>query len=77
MTLSGCATGKIVAEAPVHCVTKDETFRYSMVIDEKLAIFDPTNAGVATRFVAFAERVDYLESMCRGINAYRGEKNDD
>ena len=74
MISNGCATSHIVSEAPIHCITKGETFRYNHIIVEKLKIFGPDKDGVATQFVAFANRVDYLESVCVGINAYRGEK---
>jgi len=76
MNSSGCVTGRIVAEAPAHCVTKDETFRYMYVTAEKIAIFKPTEEGVPTQFFNLAGRIDYLESVCAGINAYRGEIDD-
>ena len=71
MTLSGCAASGV--GRPAHCITKDETFRYTYIVAEKMAIFKPTTEGVPTQYTAFANRVDYLEGMCVGVNAYRGE----
>ena len=73
MSLNGCATAKVVAEPPLHCTTKGDTFLYEYVTREKIEIFQPDEKGLATKYELLASRIDYLESFCVGINAYRGE----
>ena len=63
----------VVAEPPAHCRTKDEWQGYIAVANSKVDIFMPTIDGYPTQHNRFADRVDYLESVCRGVNAYRGE----
>lgn len=70
----GCATGKIGSGVPLHCTTKDEWANYAVVADQKVYLFHVDQAtGLVTRFVELRDRVDYLESYCVGVNAYRGE----
>ena len=72
MMLSACRS-VVVAEAPAHCRTKDEWAGYIAVAQSKVSIFRPDDEGYPTQHHRFADRVDYLESVCLGINAYRGD----
>jgi hypothetical protein len=59
-------------EPPAHCLTKDEWPHYDYVAEQKVAVFKPDRRGRPSVHIEFADRVDYLESVCTGINAYRG-----
>ena len=70
--LSGCAGPS--SGTPAHCVLPTEYVQGPIVDAQRVYIFAPDKAGTATRFREFAIRDDYLEARCRGINAFRGEK---
>ena len=69
----GCQTTTVPSEAPIHCVTKSESFLYEAVVREKMRVFEPTMFGEATQYHHLAARLDYLEAYCSSINSYRGE----
>jgi hypothetical protein len=58
---------------PRHCVLPTEYKQAPLVDAQRITIFQPDPNGEATQFREFAYRDDYLESRCRGINAFRNE----
>jgi len=52
------------------CIEKAAWARYGEVAQQKREIFAPDAQNRATRFVSAADRIDYLEAVCRGLNAY-------
>lgn len=56
--------------SPRACIEKPGWSQYGQVALEKQTIFAPTPEGDPTRFVALANRIDYLESTCVSINAF-------
>jgi len=49
-------------------VEKERWPRYPSVALEKMYIFQPDENGVATRFTALADRIDYCESYGVSVN---------
>jgi hypothetical protein len=39
------------------------------VIIEKVEVFNPDKDGRAQKYVYLADRIDYLEAVCAGVNA--------
>jgi hypothetical protein len=73
--LTGCLS--VVSGVPSHCKAIDELHNLDLIDDQKMTIFSPNeDTGRATRFIDLAERIDYLEARCVGINAFRGEGGD-
>ena len=61
-----CATAK-VPELPAHCITEEEWTDDVDIFLERLEYCGHANWTQAGR----CTREDYLETYCRGINAYR------
>jgi hypothetical protein len=51
---------------------KGAWLNYGMVAAQKFLIFQPDDAGRATRFVELADRVDYLEAYGHSVNETLG-----
>lgn len=65
-------------EPPAHCTVIQEWPLRGEVAREMSQVFKPAKLdGIfrATRFPSLADRLDYLEAECIGVNAYRGEKD--
>ena len=69
--LNGCGSPSF--GKPGHCKTKEEFPNHLKVAAEKIATHEPDSKGHATKKEHYADRSDYLESYCVGINAYRDE----
>lgn len=58
---------------PEHCITKSEWPNFEEVAAEKKLVHEPRAQMDPTKFTAYAGRTAYLEGVCKGINAFRGE----
>jgi hypothetical protein len=70
MMLTSCAG--ILRGKPKHCTTKEEWPKYWDIVVQKRAVHQ-VSGDIPTQFVEYAARVSYLEGVCKGINAYRGD----
>ncbi len=67
----GCVN--VVSGVPSRCLTIEEDPREEIITEQALMIFKPDEDDRPTRFAALADRLDYLEGRCYGINAFRGD----
>ncbi len=69
---TGCETVSL-RELPQHCIHKGEWPGYDKVVAQKWDVFDVSLDDKATANLELADRVDYLETYCWSINAFRDE----
>jgi hypothetical protein len=61
---------------PKACIQKSEWPKYWEVIVQKREVHEAVNSGevwVPTVAIDYADRVSYLEGVCKGIAAYRND----